>query len=175
MTCILRRKGLRTASKLIFAVFFLLSIGKQVAAQSENQLYGGGTVLYRLSLKGLPDLVFPSMDPVSGKRYFVTRGCVICHSVNGVGGDHASALDLPRSTRVLDVLGFVTRMWRSEGAMSEMQRKELGEEVYLTSQELGDIIAFLHSHKEQRRFSNDDIPMVILRYIENFERTLGSE
>ena len=38
-------------------------------------------------------LVLPTMDAVAGRKLFASKGCVLCHSINRVGGTGASALD----------------------------------------------------------------------------------
>lgn len=38
-------------------------------------------------------LVLPQMDAAKGRELFASKGCVVCHSVNGVGGEDAPALD----------------------------------------------------------------------------------
>ncbi len=42
--------------------------------------------------------------------------------------------------------------------MIELQREELGEQIVLTGQDLADIIAFVHDAKEQKNFSEKDVP-----------------
>ncbi len=42
--------------------------------------------------------------------------------------------------------------------MIELQKRDLGYQIELTGQELGDIVGFVHDETEQRRFSEDDIP-----------------
>lgn len=116
---------------------------------------------YRFPLKGLPDLVLPSMDPVKGRIYFATRACVVCHSVNGVGGGNSVALDLDVQPDKVDILNFISRMWRGGGSMLALQRRLFAEQIDLTAEELGDIIAFLHSPAEQDKFSKNDIPKFI--------------
>ncbi|MDX1484024.1 MAG: c-type cytochrome [Alphaproteobacteria bacterium] len=128
---------------------------------------GGGNVEYRIPLKNLPDLVLPSMDPAQGRKYFGTRACVVCHMVNGIGGKAAAALDLDIRPKTIDILGFAARMLRHGAPMRSLQRRLFGEQIDLTSEELGAIIAFLHSPKEQDRFTRDDIPATV----RNFMRT----
>ena len=120
---------------------------------------------YRFPLRGLPDLVLPSMDPAKGRVYFATRACVVCHTVNGIGGKSAVALDIEVRPSTVDVLGFISRMWRGGTPMLALQRRLFAEQIDLTAEELGDIIAFLHSPKEQDRFSENDIPKFIQEFM----------
>ncbi len=121
---------------------------------------------YRFPLRGLPDVVLPPMDPAKGRVYFATRACVVCHSVNGIGGGDSVALDVETRPETVDVLGFVSRMWRGGSTMLTLQRRLFSEQIDLTAEELGDIIAFLHSPEEQKRFSKDDIPKFIQDFME---------
>jgi mono/diheme cytochrome c family protein len=125
---------------------------------------------YRFPLRGLPDLVLPSMDPAKGRVYFATRACVVCHSVNGVGGKNAVALDMEVRPSTVDILGFISRMWRGGTPMLALQRRLFAEQIDLTAEELGDIIAFLHSPKEQDRFSTNDIPKFIQDFMAKREQ-----
>lgn len=128
---------------------------------------------YRFPLRGLPDLVLPSMNPAKGRVYFATRACVVCHSVNGVGGKNAVALDIEVRPATVDVLGFISRMWRGGTPMLALQRRLFAEQIDLTAEELGDIIAFLHSPAEQDRFSKKDIPKFIQEFMAEREQEKG--
>jgi|TARA_R110000772_G_scaffold178955_1_gene290358 cytochrome c len=103
-------------------------------------------------------LAMPQMDPARGRALFASKGCVVCHSVNGIGGDDAPALDASSMPLMMNPFEFAAKMWRGAEAMVALQREELDETIELTGQELADIIAFVHSHKEQAIFSIADVP-----------------
>ena len=103
-------------------------------------------------------LMLPTMDPASGKQLFASKGCVVCHSVNGVGGEDAPQLDASTMSLPMNPFEFAARMWRGAEAMVAMQREELGEPINLTGSELADIIAFVHDAEAQAQFSEKDIP-----------------
>ena len=51
-------------------------------------------------------LGMPMMNPVRGRELFLETGCVVCHSVNGVGGDlgpSLNAADMPSPMNAFDV------------------------------------------------------------------------
>lgn len=154
---------------LILAMAALIGTWAGAGASAQD----GVTPAYRFPLEGLPDLVLPKMDAAKGRRYFATRACVVCHSVNGVGGTRASALDLDEKPEVIDVLTFVTDMWRGGRPMLNLQRRLLGEPVDLTAEELGALIAFLHDPAEQKRFSENDIPKHIRDFMAAEEKKRG--
>jgi hypothetical protein len=106
-------------------------------------------------------LVVPMMDSAKGKRLFVDKGCVLCHSVNGVGGLAGPPLDVPDSVRYVDLLDFMARMWRGSFAMIELQGMELGYQLDFTGEELGHIAAFLADIDAQERFGEQDVPDLI--------------
>lgn len=106
-------------------------------------------------------MVVPMMDSAKGKRLFVDKGCVLCHSVNGVGGRAGPALDAPDSVRYVDLLDFMARMWRGSFAMIELQGMELGYQLDFSGEELGHIAAFLADHDAQERFGEQDVPDLI--------------
>jgi cytochrome c551/c552 len=97
-------------------------------------------------------------DPARGRALFVSKGCVACHAINEIGGTSAPPLDAEFAPGEVDPLDFVARMWRGAEAMIFMQQEELGEQIDFTGQELADIIAFVHDEKEQRKFSEADVP-----------------
>ena len=105
-----------------------------------------------------PDLMMPAMDPAKGRKLFAAKGCVVCHAVNGIGGEDAAALDASTMRGMTNPFDFVANMWRGAPAMIDMQREELGEQIEFTGQELAHIIAFLHHEGEQKKFSDADIP-----------------
>src|SRR5262249_42746248 len=64
-----------------------------------------------------PGLFVPKMDPASGRKLFATKGCVVCHSVNGVGGTDAAALDASTMTPMMNPFDFTAQMWTGAPAM----------------------------------------------------------
>ena len=103
-------------------------------------------------------MVLPLIDAAHGRRLFVSKGCFICHAVNGIGGMAAPALDAPAGIKRLDLMGFVARMWQGAQAMLELQTLELGYQIHLDGGEIADIAAFAASSEAQRGFSIDEIP-----------------
>ncbi|MGT2467640.1 c-type cytochrome (plasmid) [Mesorhizobium atlanticum] len=112
-----------------------------------------------------PGLIVPAMHPANGRKLFAAKGCVVCHSVNGVGGTDAAALDASSMEPMMNPFEFTARMWSGAAAMIEMQQEELGEQIEFTGQELADIIAFTHDAEEQKRFSEADIPPEIKKVL----------
>ena len=111
------------------------------------------------------DVVIPAMSADRGRSLFASKGCVICHAVNGVGGTHTPALDADAMSLPLNPFEFAARMWRGADAMIALQRGDLGGPILLTGQELADIAAFVHDEREQEKFSEADIPEKILNII----------
>ncbi len=104
-----------------------------------------------------PDIVRHSVNAENGRDLFVSKGCVICHSVNGVGGKAAPALDAVIGAPMIDPLEFAARMWRGAPAMIELQSIELGYTIYLTADEIGDLAAFHASREAQSKLSVNDL------------------
>ena len=103
-------------------------------------------------------LVVPPMDSVRGRDIFVDRGCIICHSVNGVGGEVGPSFDAADMPQPMNAFEFAARMWRGAPAMAQMQEDLLGEMISLDGQDLADIIAFVHDQDVQKGLSKADIP-----------------
>lgn len=120
-----------------------------------------------------PGLMIPTMNPVHGRMLFASKGCVVCHSVNGVGGTDAPKLDAATMKLPMNPFDFAARMWRGAPAMIMMQEDELGHQIEFTGQELADIIAFAHDAPEQKKFSEEDIPEEVRDVMENEEEHEG--
>ena len=103
-------------------------------------------------------LAIPAFDPVKGRLLFATKGCVVCHSVNGVGGEDAPEFSAELMEHPMNAFDFAAKMWRGAGAMIMMQEDELGGQIELEGDELAAIIAFIHDEEEQLKFSLDDVP-----------------
>ena len=61
------------------------------------------------------------------------------------------------------------KMWRGAEAMIYLQREELGEKIEFSGDELADIIAFVHNHEEQAKFSEKDVPPRIKNLMKHLE------
>jgi len=108
-----------------------------------------------------PQMVLPVPDAERGRFLFVSKGCVICHAVNGAGGTAGPALDAADGEAMIDPLAFAARMWRGAEAMAILQSSELGYRIELTGAEIADLAAFAASRSLQGAFSEDDIPEVM--------------
>ncbi len=103
-------------------------------------------------------LAIPAFDPVLGRNLFASKGCVVCHTVNGIGGEDAVEFAAIYMEQPMNAFDFAANMWRGASAMIIMQEDELGRQIELSGAELAAIIAFVHDAEEQAKFSKDDIP-----------------
>jgi cytochrome c len=111
-------------------------------------------------------LTLPKMNPERGKELFAAKGCVVCHSINGIGGADAAPLDAMTMDPAMNPFEFFARMLAGMAPMLEMQEDRLGQQVELTAVELGDLVAFIHDEAKQKSFSMKDIPENIRRLME---------
>ncbi len=85
----------------------------------------------------------PSQDPLAGSRVFGAKGCVKCHSINGVGGKVGP--DLARALKPRSFYDVATAMWNHLPRMAG-RMKQLGiTRPQLTAQEAGDVVGFLYT------------------------------
>jgi mono/diheme cytochrome c family protein len=133
---------------LALAIALSLDHGAAMAASDAPQLaeYQG------------QNIVVPDVDAMRGRRLFVMKGCVTCHSIKEVGGKAAPALDAPEESTSVNPLDFAARMWRGASAMQELQSIELGYRIELTGNEIGDLAAFASDPAAQQGFSIDEVP-----------------
>lgn len=143
----LRRAGL--GAVLIVAASLTLSDGQAggglQAAEAAEPMAGKVVVL-------------PLIDPARGRRLFIAKGCIICHSVAGVGGKAAPAMDADPEARSVDVLDFAARMWRGAPAMLDLQAVELGYQIELSAEEIAHLSGFAADAEAQAGFSREEIP-----------------
>jgi len=112
-------------------------------------------------------LAVPVMDSHRGHELFVERGCIVCHQVNGVGGEIGPSLNAGDMPVPMNAFEFAARMWRGAGAMIAMQQDLFGDQIDLTGQDLADLVAFAHDETEQRKLSREEIPEKFLELIEH--------
>ncbi len=100
-------------------------------------------------------LLMPQMNSARGRELFVSKGCVTCHSVNGIGGEDAAALDAHDMAPYMGLFDLTAKMWSMAPVMIPAQEEELGAQIQLNGDELSDLIAFLHDDMEQAKLSMD--------------------
>lgn len=103
-------------------------------------------------------LVVPAVDSHKGRELFVEKGCVVCHQVNGVGGEVGPSLNAADMPAPMNAFEFAARMWRGAGAMIQMQQDLFGNQIELTGQDLANLVAFAHDREEQRELVQQDLP-----------------
>jgi len=142
-----------TITSIAFAAGFIMlsNTGAMATTHSENMMNGMNDMMSG-------GLVIPEMNAAKGRKLFASKGCVACHSINGVGGEDAPPLDAEYMDRPMNPFDFAAKMWRGAEAMVMLQREELGDVIELTGDDLANIIAFVHDPDQQATFSKDDIP-----------------
>ena len=104
-------------------------------------------------------IALPPMNSERGRTIFLEKGCIACHSVNGVGGDVGPAINAADMPEPMNAFDFAARMWRGANAMIAMQEDEqFGGQIELSGQDIADLVAFAHDKKEQAEIDADQIP-----------------
>ncbi|MCF6320243.1 MAG: c-type cytochrome [Rhizobiaceae bacterium] len=139
-----------------FTLAIVISLGVGIAFAQEkstvsDQMTRSGFVLEN-------GLAIPAFDPVKGRELFASKGCVVCHSINGIGGEDAPEFSAELMKKPMNAFDFAAGMWRGAGAMIAMQEDEMGGQIEISGDDLANIIAFVHDEKEQKKFSKADIP-----------------
>lgn len=107
------------------------------------------------------EVVAHELDSAKGRDLFVSKGCVVCHAVNGVGGKAAPVLDAEIGAPAVDPLDFAARMWLGAPAMIELQSLELGYTIHLTADDLANLAAFAGDVDEQKKLSIEEVPEMV--------------
>ncbi len=141
----------------VLTLVALGAAGASVAQSSGNSLPKGAIVA--------GGVFIPPLDAAAGRKLFASKGCVVCHSINGIGGTDAPDLSAANMEKPMDAFDFAAKMWRGAPAMIAMQQDELGAQIEFSGQELANIIAFVHDQTEQKKFSKADIPADILKHV----------
>lgn len=96
----------------------------------------------RLIEAGRPEKSGLSGSPLKGKNIFVSKGCINCHAVWGVGGK--SGPDLARIGMGKDLLEVAGSLWNHSPIMTGlMQERGVARPVF-TPEEMGDFISYLY-------------------------------
>ncbi len=132
------------AGAVLATMLVSLAAIDQAAAQS-----GGSTELV---------VELPVIDPEKGRVLFVSKGCVICHSVNGLGGRAAPPLEPDGPFSTVNIGEFSARMWRGAGPMVWLQTLEMGYQIDLTGEDIAHLAGFLQDAREQARFAAAGLP-----------------
>ena len=161
LTTIARRTGLvlGTVVTLLLAVD---AVANHKTTTGDAPPQASDTMQGEMMIPGAQGLMMPQMDPARGRELFASKGCVTCHSINGVGGEDATPLDAHTMQPMMNPFEFAAKMWRMAPAMIAAQEEVLGEQIEFTGDELADIIAFVHHDAEQHKFSEADIPPEIM-------------
>jgi len=112
-------------------------------------------------------LIFPAFDPALGRKLFGDKGCVVCHQVNGIGGEDGPNLSYGQYDTPVNAMEVASDLWEKASIMIPAQEDELGAQIKLSPDELAGIIAFLADPAEQKHFKKSDIPAKILKDMEN--------
>lgn len=111
------------------------------------------------------EMILPIPDSARGRELFVVKGCVVCHSVNGVGGTAGPSLDARADAGPVDPLDFAARMWTGAQAMADLQATEFGYQIELTGQQIADLAAFESDAGEQSKLAETDVPELMRGWV----------
>lgn len=78
-----------------------------------------------------------------GRRWFVEKGCLECHSIRGRGGSRAP--DLASQGRQLSLSEFAATMWNKAPGMLRVMRAQGISVPQLEVSQMADIVAYLYS------------------------------
>lgn len=145
------QKFFRGLIVLTFAIA-VLAIGNSAIAGHAHEDQNG-----KIAPSKKTRLVIPIMNVERGKTLFVSKGCVACHAVNGVGGHDAPAMDDHTRLGLISPFDFVAKMWNHAPGMLAAQEQAFGGHITFVGEEISDIIAFVHDDDAQHSFTESDL------------------
>ena len=148
-----------------FAVGAPIARGALVTGLAFALLVGSAFALPSARGQSQSNVVTPSVDPARGRLLFVRKACVVCHSVNGIGGAMGPTLDADPGLWEVDVADFAARMWRGAGPMVWLQNYELGYQIDLTGEDIAHLAGFAADADEQALFAENQVPGRILELL----------
>lgn len=86
-------------------------------------------------------LPFPE-DPLKGSRLFVSKGCIQCHAIWGIGGTLGP--DLAQLSRNKNLLQLAGMLWSHSPKMLEIMRKRDIPRPMFVPQEMGDLLGYIY-------------------------------
>ncbi len=98
-------------------------------------------LLWSYGMAGAQDLPGLTQNPLAGAQVFGAKGCVTCHSVNGLGGKVGP--DLGRIPQRRSFYELAATMWNHLPRMGAEMRERGIERPQMTAQDVADLIAFL--------------------------------
>ncbi|GGY56163.1 c-type cytochrome [Parvularcula lutaonensis] len=106
----------------------------------------------------------PGGDPEHGRALFITKGCIACHAIRGIGGRAGPPLDRMPTMAPVDEMEFAARMWAGAPVMLKLQDAWIGYQIDITGAELRDLAAFANDPKAQEALTEDEVPEDIREY-----------
>lgn len=88
-----------------------------------------------------PEIILPT-NPLEGRRLFVSKGCINCHSVWGEGGTLGP--DLGRVGAGRSVLQLAGILWNHAFRISELMRERKMDRPNFTPQEMSNLVSYLY-------------------------------
>ncbi len=150
--------------------------GPAAAAEQEAPFQPNAVAEARARPPMVVPVNLPKMNARRGRILFATKGCVICHQANGVGGTAAPRLDAAAEGQIsVNPLEFSARMWRGAAAMTALQETELGYVIELDAQDIADLAAFAASPEEQSLLTLDSVPEPLRDWFINAPYWQGGE
>lgn len=94
-----------------------------------------------LSVQEKEPLPFPA-DPLKGSRLFVSKGCIKCHAIWGIGDTLGP--DLALLSREKNLLQLAGLLWSHSPKMLEIMRERGLQRPTFSAQEMGDLMGYIY-------------------------------
>lgn len=125
------KEGDLSASVRVSKLLTLILIGVFFAA---------GVLISSLTLDQEETSPFPE-DPLKGSKLFVSKGCIKCHAIWGIGD--ALGPDLAQMSKDLDLLQLAGLLWSHSPKMIEIMQERGVSRPSFTPQEMGDLMGYI--------------------------------
>jgi len=102
--------------------------------------FAAGVLISSLTLDQEESSPFPE-DPLKGSKLFVSKGCIKCHAIWGIGD--ALGPDLAQMSKNLDLLQLAGLLWSHSPKMIEIMQERGVSRPSFSPQEMGDLMGYI--------------------------------
>ena len=104
-------------------------------------IFTAGILISMLASQNQETYPFPE-DPLKGSKLFVSKGCMKCHAIWGIGDSFGP--DLAQISKEQNLLQLAGLLWSHSPAMIKIMQERGASRPVFTPQEMGDLMGYIY-------------------------------